>query len=80
MVKLTKSVLREMILEIMNEEAPKPADPGGPKDANFDLMDNPFDEEEKTEDDEEEQEESMTSKLKKEFKEYGTYTKHVREL
>ena len=78
MVKLTKSVLREMILEIMNEAFPPPK-PEGPKQASTNIMDNPFEEKEK-EDDEDEKEESTSSKLKKEFKEYELYNKHMRKL
>jgi|2_EtaG_2_1085320.scaffolds.fasta_scaffold28078_2 hypothetical protein len=49
-MKLTKSVLREMILEVLTEE------------------------------DESKKEESITSKLKREFKEYDLYNKNVRKL
>ena len=58
-----------MIKEIMNEETPESDE--SPLDST-DIMDNPFDDEE--------QEESITLKLKKEFKEYELYDKHVREL
>ena len=83
-MKLTKSELIEMILEVMNEEFPTKK-PEGPKQASTDIMDNPFDKKEKEddeddEDDEDKKEESISSKLKKEFKEYKLYNKYVREL
>ena len=82
-MKLTKQTLKEIILEIMNEEWPT-KEPEGPKKASTNIMNNPFDEEEKEEDeDSEEQEEKSTiskSKLKKEFEEYELYNKHMRKL
>ena len=71
-MKLTKSVLREMIQEVLKEAWPKKGEtdkePEGPKQASTDIMDNPFDEKEKEddEDDEDKKEESISSKLKKE--------------
>ena len=80
-MKLSKSELIEMILEVMNEAFPT-KEPEGPKQASTNIMDNPFDtsEKEDDEDDEDKKEESITSKLKREFKEYESYNKHVRKL
>ena len=77
-MKLTKPELIEMILEVMNEEFPTKK-PEGPKQASTDIMDNPLDEKEKEYDDEK-KEESTSSKLKKEFKKYKIYNKHMRKL
>ena len=82
-MKLTKQTITEMILEVISEEWPTQK-PEGPKQASTNIMNNPFDEEEKEEDeDSEEQEEKSTiskSKLKKEFKEYESYNKYMRKL
>mgnify|MGYP006407714831 CR=1 FL=1 len=66
-MKLTKSIIREIILEVLSEEDEEeqtPQQPDDTKKIKTDIPDNPFEDEEK------ETNESLISKIKEELKKY----------